>query len=399
MTSPSPVRRRHVFYLSGFDPNGPPRYHRLYRDGAERQAACTGAAIAVGPRTRDGADAVTWDVRYRPPGAADDHAPVATTYRFPRWDDIVRAHWWRGLGPQLADLLATTWQYLRTGALWKTYRQRPVMATIVFMPVVLLALFFPGLALGLWATVALIEAWQSDTPLAAPVAGVTATGALALLWLRSARRSWHAQWILRSYGFIGRMEREGVPALDPVLDRIAADLCRQVRDGGDDEVLVVGHSLGSVLAVSVLARALRQDPDLARRGTALGLLTLGHCTPSLSNLPSARRFRDELATLAQASDLCWVDFSDPLDAYGFAGVDPFAAAGVAAPRPGHPQMRSPGFGQLFSAGRWRRPRIGRHDLHAQYLCASAPGHAYDYFAITAGPKTLADRMARGPQAG
>ncbi len=391
MAPPNRVRRRHVFYVAGFDPNGPGRYHRLYSDGARQQAAFDGVAMQVGPRKREADDTVAWTVQYAPGTAGE----VDTAYIFPRWDGIVRDYWWRGLVPQVLDLFRTSWQYLCTGALWKMYRQSWGPFINAFAPFLLLVLLVPGLYAVVWAGLGLAAAWAGDEPVAGPAAALAAVLALGAVWAYWARRHWHTQWILRSYAFTGRMGRgPGIPALEERLDAMAEALCRQVRQGGergeDDEVLVVGHSLGTMLAVSVLARAFRLDPELARRGPALGLLTLGHLTPMLSDLPAARRFRDELALLAAVPELCWVDFSDPADAYCFAGVDPVAAAGITAPRAGHPQVRSPDFLAGLSHAELRRR--SQHDVHAQYLCACAQSERYDYFAMTAGPLTLAQRF-------
>ena len=65
-TSPPPtggVRRRHVLYVSGFDPQGPGHYHALYAEQAAAQARVTGERIEVGARQRQGSNAA-WDVRW-----------------------------------------------------------------------------------------------------------------------------------------------------------------------------------------------------------------------------------------------------------------------------------------------------------------------------------------------
>lgn len=394
MPQPSSVRRRHVFYLSGFDPNGPARYHKLYCEGAAQQSGFSGASVEVGPRTRvrDETDTMAWKVSYRD-ADADADAEVETSYVFPRWDKIVRDYWWQDRGPQLRDLLKTSWQYLHTGAHWKMFRQsRPAFNT-VFMPFLLLLVMLPGLVLALGTVLDLARDLRNGASLLAPIALTGLSAVLALTWVYWARRHWHAQWILRGYAFVGRMGGPGVLELDARLDEMATALCRQVQKHEDEEILVVGHSVGTIVAVSVLARAFRQDPELARRGPAIGLLTLGHCTPLLSNLPAARRFRDELAVLAAQPGLCWADFSDPMDSYSFGGVDPVRAAGLESPRAGHPLVLSPDFARLFQSERFRGRHQGAHEIHQQYLNASMPGDAYDFFAMTAGPLTLEQRLA------
>lgn len=391
------MRRRHVFYVSGFDPNGPARYHRLYVDGAQQQSAWGTAAIEVGPRKRVQGDpeAMAWKVAYRQApqdGESASGATVETDYAFPRWDTIIRAYWWPGHWLQIKDFLSTSWQYLASGGFRKIYGQGWVPFITLFAPFLLLVLMLPGAVAVLAAGGGVVHAWHTGASLVLPLVVAALIGMAALVWAYWARRYWHTQWVLRSYAFVGRMGRKPVPEMEARLDAMAASLVGRVRQNRDDEVLVVGHSLGTIMAASVLARALRLDPLLAQHGPALGLLTLGHCLPLMSNLPAAQGFRDELALLAQCEDLCWVDFSDPLDDYAFPGVDPFDAAGLTVPRPDHPQLRSPDFTAMMAPGPHQVPQMNLHQIHQQYLWASPLPQNYDYFAMTAGPLTLAARF-------
>ena len=98
------VRRRHVFFFSGFDPKGSAYYHRLYAAGAAQQRQATGHSIQVGPRERtDVRHAQRWQVEWQP-GTAEQ---VHTTFEFLTWDDLVRAHWPKGiLGVAVGSVLA-----------------------------------------------------------------------------------------------------------------------------------------------------------------------------------------------------------------------------------------------------------------------------------------------------
>jgi hypothetical protein len=76
-------------------------------------------------------------------------------------------------------------------------------------------------------------------------------------------------------------------------ERIAAALAEEV-----DEVLVVGHSSGAYLAVSVLADLIRAG-RVPEAGPALSLLTLGQVVPMVSFLPRAGRLRADLALMSE----------------------------------------------------------------------------------------------------
>jgi hypothetical protein len=159
-------------------------------------------------------------------------------------------------------------------------------------------------------------------------------------------------------------------------------------------VLLVGHSSGAHLAVSVLADLIRAGA-VRTDGPALGFLSLGHVVPMVSFLPEAGRLRGDLAYLSARDELTWVDVTAPGDGCAFALCDPVSVTGVAPPDKRWPLIVSAAFTKTLSAARWRELRWRFFRLHFQYLCAfdalpDTPS-VYDYFRITAGPQTLAAR--------
>ena len=410
------VGRRHVFYVSGFDPKGPAHYHRLYTDEAAVAGAVGGYNTTVGKRRKLSEHSAGWSVHYRAT-AGDESAEVNTEVEFLRWDDIVRDHWPRHPGVLAADLVKTTWLYLRTGALWRMYTLSwpPVVALVVpFLILLALVLALPLAALvGGWTG---RSAWAAGAhPLASWALGLAVASGLfglAFAGARLAEKRLNMQWLLRSYAFTGRQGTTGWPVLETRLDAFARAISERVSlaakgqsklpdspssDEACDEVLIVAHSSGSIMAVAALARAMLLDPQLTQRGPRVSLLTLGHWTPLLSSLPGAHGFRAELDRLARDPELDWVDFTAPPDGCCFALTDPITAAGLApAERANHPRLLSPRFASLFSPSRYASIKRDRFHLHFQYLMASELPGDYDYTAITAGPQTLGARFASQP---
>jgi hypothetical protein len=81
----------------------------------------------------------------------------------------------------------------------------------------------------------------------------------------------------------------------------------------------------------------------------------------------------------------------PGDGCTYALCDPVAVTGVAPATQRGPLILSAAFTQTLSAERWRALRWRFFRLHFQYMCAFDRPGDYDYFRITAGPLTLADR--------
>jgi hypothetical protein len=393
-----PVRRRRVFFIPGYDPVAPRAHRERYRREAARQADFSGHEIALSPGGPS--DGYGWRVDARIEGQG-----VETTVEVLHWADIVRASMARGVVAGYAELGRTAWIYLSSGALFRLMRLRkgPVIAAL-YPVVVLLGELVLAVALGAGTGLALHA-------LLVPVLGRFAAGVLAtglgagiawalLTWFRR-RDPLMAWYLMHDYAFSAR-HRGAYPAEQEVrmgefAERIRAALAEEV-----DEVLVVGHSSGAYLAVSVLADLVRAG-RVPQAGPALSLLTLGQVVPMVSFLPRAGRLRADLALMSETGQAAWVDVTAPGDGCAFALCDPVAVSGVAGPGKRWPLVLSAAFSKTLSEDAWRALRWRFFERHFQYLNAfdTLPDDpaAYDFFAVTAGPRTLAARFAaRKPSA-
>jgi hypothetical protein len=376
-----PLHRR-VFFIAGFDPKSPRYYHHLIRAlAAHRPAGAEAPAVQVGPRRRLNDIADEWDLHC--PQA--DGTPLHTRFTLLRWDDIVREHWQR---PALA-VLRDHWNFYVRG------RHGPLAAAWAGTRLNWLFLMFPLLVglLVLFGWLALCftlgALWPRPVePLMAVLAAMASAPAAWWAWRRLSHRV-GSDWLMRLYGFSYQQAAGRVPALAGRADAMAA-LVRQSFDGphAPREVLLVGHSTGATLAADALARALAQDPELGTGPTALGLLTLGHCTPLVYRFAHAGVLRAQLDTLTAHAPLAWVDYTAPADWAGCGRLPPW-------PRPGPALLKrlSPRFPKILSPARYAALRRDRLAMHMQYLKpADLPGR-YDLLSITAGERTLRERHA------
>jgi hypothetical protein len=243
---------------------------------------------------------------------------------------------------------------------------------------------------------ALLAAWALGNLLAwlvHPLAGWAGLAVIwpTLAWFKRQDGRLYAHYLMHDYAFSARWRGANPPALERRLaqftDRIAEALAEDW-----DEVLVVGHSSGAHLAVSVLADLIRAG-RVPANGPALGFLSLGQVVPMMSFLPEAHQLRGDLAYLSESDALTWVDVTAPGDGCAFALCDPVAVSGLADPGKRWPLVISAAFTQTLSPDRWRALRWRFFRLHFQYLCAFDRPGDYDYFRVTAGPRTLAARFA------
>ena len=377
----TPFRRR-VLYIPGFDPIPPRRYRELYkREGAE-QARISGYGLSFGPRReRKG---FGW-------GVSGDFDGIRTESEIEVlvWADIVQGSMGQSIPATYGQLVRTAWAYIGSGALRRLMRLRrgPVIAAL-YPVVVLLAQLLTALAVGwgLGATLGWLTGlgWWLGLPV---LLAVTAAG--LILWRRYDGR-FFAYYLMHDYAFTAQHAGAYPPALEERLAQFS-DRIAQTLAGDWDEVLVVGHSSGAYLAVSVLSDLIRAGR--VPQGAHLSLLTLGHVVPMASFLPRANRLRADLRYLAARPELDWVDVTAPGDACSFGLCDPVTVTGVEPGDRRHPLVLSAAFARTLSPEKQRELRWRWFRLHFQYLCAFDRPGDYDYFAITAGPLRLGQRFA------
>ncbi|NDW47510.1 hypothetical protein [Ruegeria sp. PrR005] len=377
------VRRRRVFYIPGYDPIHPRRYRELYRKESAEQARISGYSVDLKPKTTKGP--YGWHV-----SSKQDGAEVEADVEVLVWSDIVRGSMSNSIPATYAQLARTAWTYIASGVLWRLMRLRkgPVIAALYPVGMLLAQLLTALLLVWLGWWLGGLTEWPFAA-LAGLAAGAGA-GVYLLRWFQSKDGKFFAYYLMHDYAYSARWRGANPPELE---ERIAAfaDRIAEALEGDADEVLVVGHSSGAHVGVSVLADLIRAG-RVPADGPALGFLTLGQVVPMVSFLPEAQRLRADLHYLCARDELSWVDVSAPGDGCAFALCDPVAVSGV-APATGKcwPLVLSAAFTQTLSPARWAELRWRFFRLHFQYLCAFDRVGDYDYFRITAGPLTLAAR--------
>ncbi len=393
------VSTRRVFHIPGYDPMPPRRYRELYRTEGAAQAAISGYEIGV---KADKSDATfRWTV-----GARIDGHAVMSQVDVLVWADIVKGSMAQSIPATYAQLVQTGWTYISTGTLRRLMwmRKGPVIAALY--PVVMLLAqlslaLIAGALIGGWVTdllinglrlVGLSQGGGFDTVAHALgwacLIGVTV---FVLRWFKARDNRLFAYYLMHDYAYSARLRGEVPPELDARMKAFEAIIAEALAEDVD-EVLIVGHSSGAHLAVSIIADLMRAG-HVRADGAKLAFLSLGQVVPMVSFLPRAQRLRRDLAFLSTRDDLTWVDVSAPGDGCCFALCDPVAVSGVAPKGRRWPLVISAAFTQSLSPPRWKALRWRFFRLHFQYLCAFDQPKDYDYFQITAGPVLLADRFA------
>jgi pimeloyl-ACP methyl ester carboxylesterase len=202
----------------------------------------------------------------------------------------------------------------------------------------------------------------------------------------------NAFWLARICAFTADQGAGRAQDVDARIDSFAERVAAEIAHGTSDEVLVVGHSIGSQVGVSVCARALRLMGSSER---PISFLTLGQTIPLLGLQPGAEGFREELGRAAADQRLQWIDFSAAADGICFPLTDPVKGSGVTCEgsRASGPKLLSARYPKLFTAPTYATIKRDFYRAHFQYLMAAELRDEYDYFLITAGDKTLGRRYS------
>lgn len=379
------VKKRKVFYIPGYDPILPRRYRELYRKESAAQAKISGYHLTlkgVGRTTQN----YGWSVEAQIEGLKT-HA----SFEFLHWADIVQASMKRTIAGTYWLLVRTAWIYIATGTLFRLMRLRigPIIAALYPVVSLLLQLMF---ALG----IGYLFYWGLTVYVHWVLGGVVGLGVCVglLMWFRSVDGITFVYYLMHDYAFSAQYYGETPPELRVRMSDFA-DRIHKALQTDVDEVLVVGHSSGAHLAISILADILRRF-DLPPSSPKLAFLSLGQVVPMVSFLPRAWELRKDLQELCQSAEITWVDVTAPGDGATFALCDPVAVSG-AAPKQGQkgPLILSAAFTQTLSKDYAASLKTGFFKrffrMHFQYLCHFDRPRDYDYFQITAGPLTLAAR--------
>jgi len=385
------IRRRHVIYVEGYDPQGAEGYHSLFARSWKRFLANWGFKARLGELQLESQDFAHWDVE-----AAGPNWQVATRYDFLRQEHIIRANMAEPMLRQVPRALAWAFDYLVSGAIIR----------------VLLASWEFGLALvhfqlmTIWALVLSIgggwligRAALNHFGVLGPVQLLISI--IAALAIFCAMRPFASRWsviqINNHWPYLCELARGEATCFDAPIEACAQRVIAAARANEADEIVVIGHSGGGVLAPVVITRALELDGDVGRRGPPLVLLTLGSIAPGAALHPKAERLRAVFARLAVEPSITWVDVQSRKDALNFWDFDPVAGLGITLERERcNPIVWKVRFREMLSYDFYRRLRLNFFRLHYQFIMATDQRAPYDYFMLVAGPVPVA-AWAKDPQ--
>lgn len=383
MTDDPAIRKRLVFHIGGYDPSMVPEtaYRRFGRE-LRRFEKTWNAEASVSPLAVE-ANQATWDIT-----ATGPNWRVETRCCLVRWDDVIGtvAHqpWWRRiLFSQLAwfdfTLGGALYGYIRTN--WRY--------AVFFL--------FPYLVFDAFA----IIAWLIGD-FVAGASGSDWIGVAAGLLIFAGFLRWPCRWfgvvtLLDDWTFSSAYVHGGYPALDRKLDAIAKEIDAAARNSQVDEIVVVGHSLGAVIGVDLLARVLSINPSIGENTPRLAFLSVGSSILKIGLHRGAKRLHAALQRVADAPGIFWTEYQALTDVMNFYKCNPVSEIGLKT-APDRPVLRIVKISSMLAPDSYERIRRRFYRVHNQFVSGNERRTVYDYFMLVCGPLSarLQARLPNGP---
>ena len=378
------IQRRHVFYLSGFDPRGASFYHRLFKEEAQKQSKINGIKLKIHPRKKQNQYSQAWTIE-----AQEQGQKVTTQYEFLRWDDIIRKHWIRSFLGIFIDFITVSWIYISTGTLKRVAKTSRTPAITGLYPAVFISL--SGVLAILLSTLCIMLLSALGLAVLGWLFGLLVFIAVLYLAKIFGDRI-NVFWLLRIYAFTAHWAAGDIKLLEQRLDFFADQIFNVLQNNKQDEVIIVSHSVGTMLAVIISARVVRKI-DNSQVKQRLNMITLGECIPLLSLLPKAAAIKKDLWCLSSTKNLYWIDYTSPADGACFPLVDPVKVSLSKPPLyKNRPLILSTRFHKLLTDQHYKKIRRNFYKMHFLYLMSSDYRGQYDFFAMTTGKQALEQRI-------
>jgi hypothetical protein len=368
--------KKRIYYLSGIDPRGVALYYRLFRDESRKSANLLGVEFKTSKLKRETDMVSAWDF-----SANIDGSTSHVNYRFLHWDDVARALWVKTSFGLICAMFPYLIAHFKAG--WFTRIKQAGKAAYYNM---LIPIIFSGLSVVISllmsaAVYFMFGFFIDDVAIRLLFAGITFI-ALVAVALKLGEK-WDIWWILQGLLFLTKWAEKPIPELEEKLDAYADLIIAEHLAEPEQELMIVGHCIGTILCIPLLSRLMQKAP--ASLNDKLCMVTLGQCIPYLSFMPKAQHFRADMQRVINDGRFPWVDYAARIDPFCFSQVSPAEAEGIQAGLPNRPIRRLVKPFNMFSPEKYEQLKQDKKRIHFQYLMSADIKTDYDFFDMIAQP--------------
>jgi len=373
------IKRRYVYHLCGYGPIAA-GWYRVFKRELPTFARTWNLSSQVSEPSPDPATASPhWQVTTSGPNWR-----VETGYGMLSWDDIILSDFARPTTTRLARSLRALLDFMLTGSAARYFKANWQYGLFFMFPFILLFVFFcVAVGIAYYVASSLLSSYALQVALFIPL-----SAALFITLLHWPGRRWSVLHGLDDWIFSWEYVHDRRPDVEARIDRLAQALVARCHEAAVDEIVVLGHSMGSTLAVEVVARALDIDPNLGRHGPAVCVLTVGSTIPKFALHPAGERFRRHAAQIVAEPSIAWAEYQARSDLISFYKFDPVKLTRFYGdPMRGKPLMRRVWIQHMLTPrSYWRiRLKFKIMRMHHQFVMANERRSTYDYFMMVCGP--------------
>lgn len=362
------VTKRLVFQLNGYDPitSHAGARSRFVRE-LKRIEPAWSVEASTGPMHED-IDGTEWSVTINGP-----NWHVETDFHLVRWDDLIAKFSSRTIWYRVPVGLIAFLDFVIGGALWGYLRSSWRYAVFFLYPFVtfgalVAATYFVG-----------VHAMRASTTMPAIIAiSFVLAGVIFGCW-----RWLHLSLLFDDWIFSHAYIRWGDPIIEQRLDRLAHKMVAAAHRSDADELLVIGHSLGAVVAIDLLDRALKLAPSFGEKGIPVTFLSIGSSVLKIGLHRGAERFRTAVDRVARAPGIFWGEYQARIDIMNFYNTNPMAEMSLSTEN--GPVVKLVEFSQMLERSFYRSIRLRFYRVHCQFVSGNDKRYLYDYFMLLGGP--------------
>jgi len=373
------VTKRCVFFLGGYEPIPPERQHeRFIRELArfERTWNVT-ASVSDMSLSDDGAIAL-WRIETRGPNWT-----VETEYRSLLWGDVVEADFDRSDWVRIPRGIAAFSDFIVSGTAWRYFAVNWRYGLFFAYPIVIFTSFVAA------AIAAALLGVSLGVPLPILSAPLIAFAVFAALLFVPGRYVM-LPYMFDDWIFAQELVHRTRAGLDERLEAFAREIVRRRREGGYDEFIFMGHSLGCALKLDVADRVMRIEAGSGPAGETFNMLSAGSSLLKIALHPAGAWLKEVVSRVSKNKAVFWVDFQTMVDIISFYKADPVLALGL--PETGQHLVKRVHVRDMLQKETYRRFKGNFFRLHRQLVMGNDKRYFYDYFMICCGPFRFSTRL-------
>ncbi len=389
-SEPTLIRKRHVFYVEGYDPQGAEGYYQIFRRECHKFQQNWQIKVDLGELQIDSNDIAYWNIESTGP-----NWHVTTRYELLRLEALLTDNLAQPILRQVARALRWMLDDLLTGTFFRIFRASWRFAGHLLYAQVLLIAWLAFSIGGGW-----LVAFAATHILGWPVVIAVVIGAAVTVAvfasLRPLADRWFVTRINNCWPYLRDFARGRASGYDRSLDVFAKRIIAAAREGQADEILIIGHSAGCVTSPVLLTHALELDPNLGRHRPRIVLLTIGSLLPACALHPAATALRAAIRRVAIEPSVQWIDCQALADIMNFWNFDPVEDVGVHIEQGRcNPTIWKIHMREMLSPDTYNMRRWNFFRMHFQFIMANDRRSFYEYFMLVCGPVWTSDWAARG----